>query len=131
MMENWIFPLTILPGIGLLIMSSTNWSVAITGEINQLLNDDQCNMTLLQKKIQQLGLVNRALVALYLCASLCALSGFMAGIMQYQMENTQLVATSLLCIGMIFLLIATVMLIIYAFRATNIKRQQFLDQLKK
>ena len=131
MMENWIFPLTILPGIGLLIMSSTNWSVAIAGEINDLLQSDECNMILLQKKIQQLGLVNRALVALYLCAALCALSGFMSGIMQYQMESSQFVATFLLCFGMVFLLVATVMLIIYAFRATNIKRQQFLDQLNK
>ena len=129
-MESWIFPLTILPGIGLLIMSSTNWSVALTGEINDLLRDSKCNVPLLDRKIKQLGLVNRALVALYVCSAMCASAGFFGGIMQYQMDMASDLSTVLLCVGMLFLLIATVMLIVYAFRATSIKRDQFLEQIK-
>ena len=130
-MATWIFPLTILPGIGLLIMSTTNWAVALTNEINQLLHQEYCNQTLLTKKIKQLSLINQALVALYLCTAMCAAGGFIGGILQSEMETSSNLTIILLCIGMFFLMLATSLLIIYAYRATNIKRKQYLDQLKK
>jgi len=130
-MATWIFPLTILPGIGLLIMSTTNWAVALTNEINHLLDQEYCNQALLTKKIKQLSLINQALVALYLCTAMCAAGGFVGGILQSEMETTSNLPIILLCIGMFFLMLATSLLIIYAYRATNIKRNQYLDQLKK
>jgi hypothetical protein len=72
-MDSWIFPLTILPGIGLIIMSTTNWSVALAGEIERLLEDPDCSRAIVKRKIRQLGLLNTALVALYVAAALCAL----------------------------------------------------------
>ena len=128
-MVSWIFPLTILPGIGLLIISSTNWSVALTVEINHLLQAEICKEKLLRNKIRQLSLINRALVALYLSAAMCALGGFVGGILQQQMEKASMLTTLLICIGMFFLLAATAMLIVYAFRAVWIKKNQFLEQL--
>ena len=130
-MATWVFPLTILPGIGLLIMSTTNWSVALTNEINQLLVHEECNHNLLNKKIRQLSLINQALVALYLCTAMCATGGFVGGILQSEMETASTLTTLLLCIGMFFLILATGMLIIYAYRATSIKKNQYLDQIRK
>lgn len=62
--ENWVFPLTILPGIGLMIASTTSWSVALTNEINQLFERIECDREILGRKIRQLKLINNALVSL-------------------------------------------------------------------
>jgi len=128
-MDTWIFPLTILPGIGLIITSSTNWAVALTGEINQLLKDQHCDRSILRKKIEQLGLINRALVALYICATMCAFGGFVGAVGLVDTQGIQRTVNIVIGIGMAFLLAATTMLIIYAFRAVNIKRKQFLNRL--
>ena len=62
---------------------------------------------------------------------MCAAGGFVGGILQSEMETSSNLPIILLCIGMFFLMLATSLLIIYAYRATNIKRKQYLDQLKK
>lgn len=130
-MDSWIFPLTILPGIGLIIMSTTNWSVALGGEIERLLNNDNCSRTIVKKKIKQLSLLNSALVALYISAAVCALGGFLGATFNYldSSMEARTTVTIITSTGIAFLLTATVMLIIYAFRAVNIKRQQFLERL--
>lgn len=130
-MSNWIFPLTILPGIGLLIMSSTNWSTALTSEINGLFAAAKCDQFILERKIRQLGLVNRALVLLYLAASFCALGGFVGAICMNEMNiSSTLPVTIIIGIGILCLFLATAMLIVFAGRAVRIKQDQFRNQLK-
>ena len=130
-MDSWIFPLTILPGIGLIIMSTTNWSVALAGEIERLLKEADCSRTIVKRKIKQLSLLNSALVALYVSAALCALGGFLGAASTYTegVPKWKVLVTVSTSIGIAFLLAATVMLIVYAFRAVAIKRQQFIERL--
>lgn len=129
-MGNWIFPLTILPGIGLLIMSTTHWSAALTGEINKLFEQDACDRSILARKIQQLGLINRALVMLYIAASLSALGGFTGAVWVNDMHQDEtLPVTVLTGIGVLCLFIGTSMLIVFAGRAVRIKQDQFKRQL--
>lgn len=130
-LENWIFPLTILPGIGLIIMSTTNWSVALTNEINRLLENMACDQSILKRKVKQLGLINNALVALYCSAAMCTLGGFIGSLWTYSdIISSALLVTLVVAVGIAALLAATTMLIIYAYRAVNIKRTQFEERLK-
>ncbi len=127
MMESWIFPLTILPGIGLIIMSSTNWATALAGEIERMLNDQKCSRDILHQKIRQLGRLHHALVMLYVAAAICVLGGFL-GALTVNWQATYI--TILVGIGLGFLFVGTAYLISYAFRATSIKRRQFEERLE-
>lgn len=125
-MVSGIFPLTILPGIGLLIMSTTNWSVALVAEINALMKDDRCSKMIMRLKIAQLSLLNRALVMLYISASMCALGGFIGAFIHHEFTYW---ITIMVGVGMAFLFTGTTMLIFYSLRAVSIKRKQFIDRL--
>lgn len=128
--DNWIFPLTILPGIGLIIMSTTNWSIALTGEINNLLENMSCDRSILTRKVKQLSLINNALVALYVSAALCTLGGFIGSLWYYnELLPSETLVTIVVAIGIAALLAAATMLIIYAYRAVNIKKDQFIQRL--
>ncbi len=128
--DNWIFPLTILPGIGLVIMSTTHWSVALTNEINSFLEKRECDRAILKRKIAQLSLINNALVALYVAAGMCALGGFVGSLWIYdELLSSQIIVTSIVALGIGSLLAANTMLIIYAFWAVSIKKTQFSQRL--
>lgn len=129
--ESWVFPLTILPGIGLMIMSTTNWSVALTNEINALFDKIECDRSILARKIKQLRLINSALVSLYTSVTMCTLGGFIGSIWNAStMESNGILAVTIfVAIGIACLLTAAIMLIIYAFKAVSIKRDQFASRL--
>ena len=129
-MQNWFFPLTLLPGVGLIIMSTTNWSIALVTEIDHLLKDHDCDRYILKLKIKQLGLINTALVALYVSAGMCTLGGFIGSLLAHGALTGMTLVTIIVAIGIAALLAAAVMLIIYGFRAVRIKRLQFINRLK-
>jgi len=130
-METWIFPLTVLPGIGLLIMSTTHWAVALTGEIDHMLSDHSCARDILARKVRQLGLINRALVFLYICAGLLAAAGFIGALITWRPSDLQNVVYLITGLGILMLLVANGMLIVYSFRAYAIKRSQFERRLQQ
>ena len=127
---SWIFPLTILPGIGMLIMSTTHWCSSLASEINESLNSQLFSKPLIKKKIRQLNLINRTLVLLYICTGLCAVAGFFGALCQENGLNGTLIMNILLTSGILVLVIATVMLIIFAAKATTIKQEQLEERLK-
>ncbi|MEL7123102.1 MAG: hypothetical protein AAFO07_26870 [Bacteroidota bacterium] len=129
-MQNWFFPLTLLPGVGLIIMSTTNWSIALVTEIDHLLKDHACDRYILKLKIKQLGLINTALVALYVSAAMCTLGGFIGSLLAHGALTGMTLVTIIVAIGIAALLTAAVMLIIYGFRAVRIKRLQFINRIK-
>ena len=125
-MENWILPLTILPSVGLLILSTTNLSVALSGELDRMLHQVDSVQEIIQKKLHQLKLLSWALTTLYICASLLALDGLIGAIMQYELAGkVNVFWTALFAFAIICLFTATTLLILFAFRAIDIKQQQF------
>lgn len=131
MMEgSWIFPLTILPGIGMLIMSTTHWATALTNEISQSLENSRVSKSIIERKIEQLSLVNRTLVLLYICAGLCGVAGFFGALCQQNHFNGTIYMNVLLACAIFILVIATCMLIRFAYRATKIKREQFEERYR-
>lgn len=131
-MDNWVIPLTLLPGIGMIIMSTSHLSTATSDEINQLLRDNICDASLIKKKISQLLLLNLAKVALYISIAVFSVSGLVEAIftLQSAMIDSSL-RTILLIIGVSTLVLATVLLIIFSARKVKIKRDQFLNRINQ
>ncbi|MEO1434056.1 MAG: hypothetical protein AAFV80_00875 [Bacteroidota bacterium] len=129
-MADWIFPLSILPGIGMIIMSTTHWASSLAGEINGLLKEDFCPYGIVKQKIQQLQILHIALVLLYISASMFALGGFIGSIWSGDMSHPDQYVNTCMSLGMVVLLAAMFCLIVYAFRAVRIKHSQFLSRLK-
>ena len=74
-MEHWYLPITILPGIGLLILSTSNQLIALSNEISERLKLEICNDQISQRKLKQLKLLNKGLVGLYIGAGAMVASG--------------------------------------------------------
>ncbi len=131
-MDNWVIPLTLLPGIGMIIMSTSHLSTATSDEINQLFRDKTCDASLIKKKISQLLLLNLAKVGLYISIAVFSVSGLVEAIftLQSAMIDGSL-RTILLIIGVSTLVLATLLLIIFSVRKVKIKRDQFLNRINQ
>lgn len=131
-MESWVIPLTLLPGIGMMILSTTNLTTSISVEINNLLDKENCNQELIKKKISQMSLLNVAMVCLYISAADFAVTGLVEGIFKLRTEmHDGNLHQLLLVIGIASLVIASLLLIIFSIRAVRIKRNQFLNSIRK
>lgn len=130
-MDNWIIPLTLLPGIGMMIMSTSNLSTAISQEISGLIHEESCDTDLVDRKITQMSLINRALVALYLGAASFAITGLIGGVSAVQNLMIKDTFIVFLIIGIGCLLVATIFLITFSIRAVRIKKNQYLKSISK
>ncbi|MFT7050169.1 MAG: hypothetical protein ACJAZK_000760 [Psychroserpens sp.] len=61
-MENWYLPITIVPGIGLLILSTTNLMVTLSNELSGLINEQSKDDSIIHRKLAQLKTLNRTMV---------------------------------------------------------------------
>ncbi len=120
---DWYIPITILPGIGLLILSTSNQMIALSEEIRQRFKDE-ANEDVSLKKVAQLKLLNQALFLLYLAAGAMVFAGFLNGIHEI-MPLPMILNTLIMLLGVISTLAALAWLIIYGRRAVNIRQSQF------
>lgn len=121
---EWYLPITILPGLGMLILSNVTQMMALSAEIGSLLSN-KCGdfqHVIAEKKIRQLTLLTRSSVLLYSAAGCYVLSGILGAVLS---PNEFSVQNIILYIGTIGVFIAIVLLIIYAYRAVAIRQLQF------
>ncbi len=125
-MDIWYIPLTIIPGVGLLILSTTNLQNALSLEISELITQD-CGKfkPIIEQKIAQLDLLNRALVALYFTAACYIIAAFLSGIA----ETTHVIESSyykgMILLGVVSVFIALILLSTFSIRAVKIKKRRF------
>ena len=122
-MESWYIPITILPGIGLLILSTSNLLVALSSEIAERIKSTTED-PITTRKLKQLKLLNESLVGLYIGAGCMVASGFLSGI-QKVYETTNDFSIFSMLIGVFSVLISILFLIIYSFRAVKIRQDQY------
>jgi len=123
-MDNWYLPITILPGIGLLILSTSNQLIALSNEISDRLKLDSCDDEISNRKLRQLKLLNKGLVGLYIGAGAMVASGIISGIQNfYNFSNT--FGVIIMFIGVISIFISLGYLITYSLRAVKIRQEQF------
>lgn len=119
---EWYIPITILPGIGMLVLSTTSQMMTLSGEVNSLLIDkcSDFDHMIASKKIKQLGLLTRASTALYIASGLYVLSGIF-GVLEF----LRTIANTILYLGTLFFFSVLVFLIVYALRTVRIRELQF------
>ncbi|AXT56613.1 DUF2721 domain-containing protein [Aquimarina sp. AD1] len=123
-MEHWYLPATIIPGIGLLILSTSNLLVNLSTEIKTLITEDIIKEQLIERKLRQLKLLNSAMVFLYIAVASFVISALVSGI--YKSIDTDFNATIYITIaGITSALLGLIALIIYSFRAVKIRQDQY------
>ncbi|WP_411030301.1 hypothetical protein [Spongiimicrobium sp. 3-5] len=123
-MENWYIPITIIPGIGLLILSTSNLMVALSNEMRMLIADTTTTQILMEKKLRQLKLLNSAMVFLYSSVGFLLVSGLVSGIMQsVGGHNNSFIYITIG--GICWALIGLALLVIYSFKAVKLRQDQF------
>ena len=123
-MENWNLPITIVPGLGLLILSTTNLMVTLSNEIKAMIRDSGENSIII-KKLSQLRLLNMTMVFFYVSVALLFISVVTSGL--YNLEITSLYISVL---AITLAIIGLLLLVIYSFRAVVIRQNQFKKLLK-
>lgn len=129
-MENWYLPITIVPGIGLLILSTSNLLVTLSNEIKTLISEQkqECTNLLILQKLKQLKLLNWVMVFFYVSVACLVISGLVAGLyLKVGLRYNPSMYISIL--GIKFVLTGLLGLIIYSFRAVKIRQNQFKNSL--
>ncbi|MDH7447765.1 DUF2721 domain-containing protein [Aquimarina sp. 2201CG14-23] len=126
-MEHWYLPATIIPGIGLLILSTSNLLVNLSTEIKTLIIEETTKEKLIQRKLRQLKLLNSAMVFLYVAVACFVISALVSGI--YKSVETNFNATIYITIaGIASALLGLIALIVYSFKAVKIRQDQYLNK---
>ena len=127
-MENWYIPITILPGIGLLILSTSNQLIALSTEIAERLKLKVCNDLITKRKLKQLKSLNKGLVGLYIGAGSMATSGMLSRFQNFNFYKiSQNIGLTLMLLGVLSIFISIAYLIIYSIRAVKIRQNQFQE----
>ncbi|MDW3192297.1 MAG: hypothetical protein R8G66_08030 [Cytophagales bacterium] len=128
-MNEWYFPITLLPGVGLLIMSTSSLSMGLSNELTNLLNTPDSNHDIIRKKISQLSRLNRALTAFYISCAALVISGLINGLYGEAHSLGPKFSEILLFFSIVCILLALTQLMIYAAKAVSIKRTQYEERL--
>jgi hypothetical protein len=118
-MENWYLPITIVPGLGLLILSTSNLMVTLSHEISAML-DTAKEKTIIARKLKQLKLLNMAMVLFYIAVALLLISAVCNGL--YAIDKVSLYISVL---AIVFALLGLFALVTFSFRAVSIRQNQF------
>lgn len=118
---EWYIPITIIPGIGMLVLSTTTQMMALSGEIERLLVNqcDDFQHQIADEKIKQLSRLTRAATLLYLAAALFVLAGIWGAL-----STSVSVGDWILFTGVIITFVALGLLIIYSHNTIRIRRLQ-------
>lgn len=124
-MDKWYIPITILPGVGLLLLSTSNLIIALNNEIKQLLDAQDCNAKLVSHKIGQQGILSYAMIALYLSAGAMVLAGLFDGLSDWGIHVGVSSGIIVMLCGVILIFIAILLLILYSSRAVKVRKEQY------
>ena len=124
-MENWYLPITIVPGLGLLILSTSNLMVTLSNEISTMIEHSK-EKTIITRKLTQLKFLNCAMVFFYVAVALLLVSAVLNGL--YKIEKTSLYIG---VFSIISALVGLLALVIYSFRAVTIRQNQFKNKQDK
>ncbi|MGH1364581.1 MAG: hypothetical protein ACRBF0_13555 [Calditrichia bacterium] len=121
---EWYIPITILPGIGMLILSTTGQMMTLSMEIGELLSK-KCSPiqhSISDMKIKQLERLTKSATLLYISAACFVLSGILDAVMpialSFNLPNYTLIT------GVIMVFVALALLINYSFHTVKIRKLQ-------
>lgn len=124
-MEKWYLPITILPGIGLLILSTSNLIIALNKEVEELLKEAGRFEDLIHQKLKQMRLLTMSIAGFYISTALLVLSGIFSGLQNFQPITGKGWGFIILLVGVGFIFLSLVLLIVYAIKAVSIRGNHF------
>lgn len=127
-MENWYLPITLVPGIGLLILSTSNLMVTLSNELNGFKIEDLKDDAIFSRKLAQLKTLNRSMVLFYSAVACLAIAGLIGGLQLSSIKNS---ATYISVIGIVIMILGLLSLIKYSFKAVSIRQDQFTKKFTK
>jgi hypothetical protein len=119
---QWYIPITIIPGIGLIIMSTSNLLIALTNEVTALNRKREVFHEIIELKIAQLKRLNLAMVSLYL-GILCFL---LSGLLVVLIDPLGILIRIIMISGVACSMVAIVYLISFGFRSVRIRQKHLL-----
>ena len=121
---EWYAPLTILPAVGLIILSTSNFLVALNNEIYQLEKDGDINEWIINQKLKQLKRLGIAMTLLYSSALF-----FMFSALLKSAYNADVMFDCLMVIAVVFVTTALGLLFFHSVKAIKIRHTHL--ELKK
>ena len=122
---EWYVPIAILPGIGVLILSTTNQLMALSNELDHLLTHhaiDDYSRRIAALKLDQLKRITRAVTLLYVSAAGFVLAGMLGAVLEHRMVDY--IPNFVLIAGVGLVLVALFLLVSYGYRAIRIRQLQ-------
>lgn len=116
---QWYIPITILPGISLLILSTSNLLLDINQEIKELKSSEEDCQNIIQMKLLQLKRLSWAISGLYVTVLFLTFSGLAASVQQIGLRVDK-ISLVFLIVGIVVVII---LLIVYAIRAVSIRME--------
>ena len=122
--ELWLTPLILLPGVALLIMSTSLRYGQIHGEIHHLLeHKDHVSKRAASHLLKRATLFRNALVSLYISVGLFSSAGLLGGLASIWTQRSNSIVTGLTCLGILSLVFASVQLIRESFLSLEIIKE--------
>lgn len=125
---DWYIPITIVPAVGLILLSTSNLLIALSTEIKDLIKGNSATEQLIQTKLKQLKRLSWAMIFLYVSVASFVISGLIGGIYQSGHRMVSDVSIYIVVLGIFMSLAALFILIAYALSALKIRQNQFLDR---
>jgi hypothetical protein len=116
---EWYIPITILPGIGLIILSTSNMLLALNNEITQIEASKSRDTTIVKAKLSQLKRLSISIVFQYVGVLLFLFSGILKSIV----EKSDAYLKGLLLMGVLSVSFSIILLLIYSIKAVTIRQQ--------
>ena len=114
---QWIIPITVLPGIALIVLSTTNLVVSLNKEITGLNREKEKYGEIIMLKLVQLRRLNWALVLLYIGILFFLVSGVFGAFT----DPENIYPRSGMIAGVLVLIMAIILLITYGFKSIYIR----------
>jgi hypothetical protein len=116
---QWIIPITVLPGIALIVLSTSNILLSLNNEITQLNKEKEKYREIIRLKLIQMKRLNWSLVLSYIGILIFLVSGVLGAIS----DPENIYTVSSMVAGVLVLIIAIVLLIIFGFKSINIRKR--------
>ncbi|NDJ59824.1 MAG: DUF2721 domain-containing protein [Chloroflexi bacterium] len=109
---SWLMPLLILPGVGLLLMSTSIRYAQIHNEIHHLMDGGHRVMEITEAHLRQRAVLFRnALVGLYISAGAFAIGSISGVIIDVLTGDSELIVIAVACVGIASLVFSAIELI--------------------
>ncbi len=119
--ELWLMPLILLPGIALLILSTSTRYSRIHDELHHLLHSsDKAKNISGNILIQRAVLFRNSLILLYFCVVVFAITALCGGVMSTLGIQNNIILIALFLVGIVSLIIASVFLVKETFLSLEI-----------